>query len=87
MKNEMISKDYNVNENCTGCGICLKLCPVENIEMTDGKPSFKNNCEQCLSCIHYCPQKAINYKNITQKRKRYNNPYIKYDELIKFNNM
>jgi len=79
------SKDYNVNENCSNCGTCVRLCPVKNIEIIDGKHQFKNYCEQCLSCIHYCPQKAINYKNVTQKRRRYNNPEINYEELIKFN--
>ena len=82
-----MAKDYNVNENCTNCGICVKLCPVKNIDIVNGKHIFKNNCEQCLSCIHYCPQKAINYKNSTQKRRRYNNPDIDYNELIKYNNM
>jgi len=81
------SKDYNVNDNCKSCGICIKICPVKNIEIVNGKHLFKNNCEQCLSCIQYCPQKAINYKNKTQKRRRYNNPEIDHNEMIKYNNM
>jgi Pyruvate/2-oxoacid:ferredoxin oxidoreductase delta subunit len=79
-------KDYNVNEHCTGCGICREVCPMRNIEMVDHKPQFGGRCEACLACIQYCPQKAINYRNITQNRIRYTNPEIGYKELAKWNN-
>lgn len=77
-----MDKDYNVSENCTGCGLCSKVCPVENIEMSNGIPTFKHRCEQCVACIQVCPQKALNYKNKTQKRKRYINPNITVKDLI-----
>jgi ferredoxin len=80
------SKDYNVNNNCIGCGICKEICPVKNIEIKEKKPVFNNKCEGCVSCIQYCPRQAINYKDKTQKRKRYTNPEIDYKELIKNNN-
>ncbi|MDR2660161.1 MAG: EFR1 family ferrodoxin [Spirochaetaceae bacterium] len=80
-----MDKDFTVNDNCTGCGICEKVCPVENIEITDNKPCYKHNCEQCVACIQYCPQKAINYKNVTQNRGRYTNPEITYKELYEYN--
>jgi len=86
MKNlPLLSKDFNVNKNCTGCGVCRDVCPVKNIEMTDNKPVFKDACEQCLSCMHHCHRKAINYGNKTQKRKRYTHPEIGAKELIEFN--
>ena len=78
------AKDYNINENCIKCGACVKVCPVKNIEIINGKHQFNNNCEQCLACIHYCPKKAINYKNVTQKRRRYHNPEIDLNEFIKY---
>ncbi|MCL2067110.1 MAG: EFR1 family ferrodoxin [Treponema sp.] len=81
-----MDKDYSVNNNCTGCTICEKVCPVKNIEMINNKPEFRHHCENCLACIHYCPQRAINYKNVTQNRKRYTNPEISYRELAEFNN-
>jgi len=78
---------YTINDSCTGCSICKDICPVRNIEMQENKPVYKHNCEQCVACIQYCPQKAINYKDSTQKRRRYTHPEISYKELIKYNNM
>ena len=80
-----MDKDYTVNDNCTGCAICEKVCPVKNIEMINNKPQYKHHCEQCLACIQFCPQKAINYKDATQNRRRYTNPEISYTELFEYN--
>ncbi|GHU25874.1 iron-sulfur protein [Spirochaetia bacterium] len=81
-----MDKNFTVNDNCTGCGICKEVCPVKNIEVENNEPQYSHHCEQCLACIQFCPQKAINYKNVTQNRKRYTNPEINYKELSKYNN-
>jgi ferredoxin len=80
-----MDKDYSVNDNCTGCTICEKVCPVKNIEIVNNKPQYKHHCENCIACIQYCPQKAINYKDVTQNRRRYTNPEINYMELFEYN--
>jgi ferredoxin/flavodoxin len=81
-----MDKGFTIDNNCTGCGICEKVCPAKNIEMADNRPQYKNRCEQCVACIQFCPQKAINYKNATQTRRRYTNPEINYKELYEYNN-
>lgn len=53
------SKNLIVKEGCTGCGWCSTNCPMENIELKDNKPIFKNNCIVCLRCYYGCPKGAI----------------------------
>jgi ferredoxin len=68
--------NFNLNESCSGCGLCAKKCPVHNITLVNGKPEWNHHCELCLACLQNCPKQAINYKNLTQKRKRYVNPNV-----------
>jgi ferredoxin len=77
------ARGYSVSADCVSCGLCGKLCPVRNIEMTDNKPVFGGKCEQCMACIQFCPRKAINYRDKTQKRRRYHHPAISAEDLTR----
>ena len=72
---------FSVNDSCVGCGTCVKLCPRQNIVLTDGKPVFGTECIGCLSCLQYCPKEAINMGKVTEKRKRFPNPDVTPAEL------
>ena len=39
---------------CTGCGICVKACPVGAVSMNEGKPSVRENCIRCGKCTESC---------------------------------
>jgi len=79
--NTMDEKYYS-DEKCNGCGICQKICPVDNIKLVNEKPEWQHKCQMCLGCLHYCPEKAIQHGEYTLGRERYNHPYIKLKELI-----
>jgi len=76
------AQDYHVTDKCTGCETCVKICPMRNVTMVDGKPRFGENCERCMACIQWCPLKAIEYKNATEKRRQYRHPDIKVSDLF-----
>ena len=78
---ESLDAGFTADEKCTGCGLCEKLCPVDNIKLTDGKPVWQHHCEHCVACISWCPTAAINNGDSTQKRMRYRNPRIEVAEL------
>lgn len=75
------AKNFSVGATCNSCGLCRRICPVQNIMLIDGKPQWNDKCEQCLACINWCPQKAIEFGNVTQKINRYHNPNISAKEL------
>ncbi len=68
------AKGFHTTNACTGCGKCVKLCPLNNIEMSSGRPHWGDHCTQCMACICRCPSEAIEYKNKTQGKRRYVNP-------------
>lgn len=62
-----------IHENCSGCGICLLVCALENFkEMNPSKAALKiegrfpapgdyriHLCDQCGRCAEVCPEEAI----------------------------
>jgi len=57
-----------VNKNlCTGCGMCVSVCPYEAIALKDGKVEVNEVlCEGCGTCQATCLRAAIQVKNLTQ---------------------
>ena len=63
---------FHVTDSCVACGKCEKLCPVNAIQIKDGRPVWKGkSCSHCMSCIQNCPTESIEYENITQEKERY----------------
>ena len=65
----------HVENSCIGCGLCAERCPVQAIELKDGKPTWvKTNCVMCLGCLHRCPKFAIQYDDKTKNHGQYIHP-------------
>lgn len=79
---------YKITEDCSGCGVCTKVCPTKAAKMQEKNnkriPVFKaNKCDHCQACMQLCPTKAIKYMRITPKSRRYLHTDIVLNEMIK----
>ncbi|NOR22291.1 MAG: FAD-binding protein [Candidatus Aminicenantes bacterium] len=65
-----------VNTNlCTGCGMCVQVCPYDSLSLKDGKVEVNEVlCEGCGTCSATCLRAAIQVKNMTP---------LQVDEMIK----
>lgn len=53
-----------IDENkCTGCGICVDICPLDVFRMDDKAEKavikYPDDCMTCFSCEMNCPVEAI----------------------------
>ena len=81
--NNKAAQSFIVNEQCTHCGVCAKVCPAGNITVTD-KISFGNHCESCFGCVHNCPFNALHLKN-EKSSARYRNEEVTLKEIQEAN--
>lgn len=76
------SKSFWVKESCNSCGICKRVCPVQNVQLKAEKPHWGRNCEACMACLQWCPVRAIEYGKKSRKRKRYHHPGVEVKEML-----
>jgi len=92
-------KGFYTSDACTRCGLCQRICPLDNIELTENGPVWKHSCIGCNSCVVYCPTKAIQFKTpeayvkldnvisrklkLPDSRTRYHHPDVSAADLMK----
>ncbi|MDR3047464.1 MAG: EFR1 family ferrodoxin [Bacteroidales bacterium] len=78
-----IDKRFSIDEHCTLCGTCAKVCPMNNI-IVSKNVEYQHNCSFCLACIHNCSQRAIHVKG-EKSNARFRNEHIGLKEIISAN--
>lgn len=56
---EKNKSSVQVDNDCIKCGLCTKLCPMKNLNLTNNEIVQNNNCILCYRCVNACPKKAI----------------------------
>lgn len=68
----MSPKPFHCTDDCTRCGLCSRICPLENIKLNSDKiPQWGNKCALCLRCYHSCPAHAVAYGKATINKGQY----------------
>lgn len=54
-------------EKCIGCNMCVKDCPMKNIEVENKKAEIKSqHCMKCGHCTAVCPKGAISISGYSE---------------------
>lgn len=77
----LTDKSISVDEQCNGCGICVKVCPVANIKLVEKSPVWLHHCEMCFACHEWCPQKAVHHWG-RKDGIYYHHPEVSLSDLI-----
>ncbi|ONI39022.1 hypothetical protein AN640_00420 [Candidatus Epulonipiscium fishelsonii] len=82
-----IKNFITVEDKCEQCGVCTRVCPVNNISLDKENKTITldNKCISCFSCIHNCPSKVIHMKG-EKSTTRFKNSHIELKEIIEANN-
>lgn len=62
---------FFVKDNCISCGLCERVCPLNNVHMENGRPAWGRDCTHCMACISRCPTEAIEYGKSSRGKRRY----------------
>lgn len=79
---QVMDRAFRFDGACNGCGVCSRICPVENIEMVDDRPRWQGRCEQCFACLQWCPQEAIQFREATAGQARYHHPDVTLADML-----
>jgi ferredoxin len=55
----LFAKSFFASAACDGCGVCVKQCPLEAVQLVDDRPFWSYRCESCMRCMNQCPKRAI----------------------------
>jgi ferredoxin len=79
-----MERSFYADPQCTGCGLCEKICLSGKIVMKDKRPEWTDRvrCTYCFACLNYCPVQAIQIKGRkTVNRGRYHHPEVNAKDI------
>ena len=77
------AQEYVVTDACTRCGTCARVCPTNNITVSD-HVEFGDRCEVCYACMQNCPQGAIHLRG-EKGAARFRNENVQLRDILAAN--
>ncbi len=59
-----------INDQCSGCGVCVQVCPFSALSVDQNTARVNENCQLCGVCIQACPEQAIALPTLDSKIKK-----------------
>lgn len=65
------ANDVRISADCTRCGLCAHICPMQNL--TEGENGIEQGgkCAVCYRCVNACPERAITTLIHRKPKKQY----------------
>lgn len=79
---QLMDHSFFSTDQCIRCGGCVRVCPTNNITMTDSGPRWNHRCEQCFACLQWCSKQAIQFGAGTDGGKRYHHPDVTLSDMF-----
>lgn len=70
-----VFKALKARDNCTGCGVCTKICPQQALTLNDKEEKKALiyeplNCVQCSRCVDVCGPKSLTLEYVSLSSKQ-----------------
>ena len=70
---------------CTGCNLCVKVCPTNVFEAQDGglpKLARPDACQTCFMCELYCPVDALYVSPLAERHEQVDEAALEAQETL-----
>jgi ferredoxin len=74
----VLYRNHVMKKRCTGCGLCIDICPAQRLTMQRGYPKAGGDCMICMSCVNICPVNAMHLWGWTEYGNRYPPKYREF---------
>ena len=77
----LVDRSIRGDDLCDSCGTCVRVCPVGNIAINEGRPTWLHHCEMCLACAEWCPRRAVHHC-MRADGNRYRHPDVTISDML-----